>query len=177
MWNFFVLREMLVHTCIHLKSHWLHTLLSCCAYPFPAHQKKKAFPWLHRRMAKISDWCGGSRGILQPLMSKWGECFESARHNAAIWGCCRSWSSPWFWWCSRKKPDQTGASSGTLLASLPSLYDLSVLAVSLFTSSVPVATFGRSIRFQNKCARADLPRIYTKCEMKTDLVILVKLSM
>jgi len=60
--------------------------------------------------------------------------------------CCRlgllpvNVSSPWFWWHSREK-HQMGASSGTLLASLPSLYDRSVLAVPLSTSSTPVATF------------------------------------
>lgn len=180
-WGFLCWGETLVHTCIHLKSHWLYTLLSWCAYTKKKKKKgsndlKHVLPWLQRRIGKITGWHGDGTGhvwvILQLLISKW-EWFEQVWSNAAIWGCCQLEgvrAAPGFggtW----EKNHQTGASSGTLLASPPSLYDHLLLAVPLSISSMPVATFWKSIRFQNKCAHADLLRINKKCEMKTDLVI------
>lgn len=96
-WGFLCWGETLVHTCIHLKSHWLYTLLSWCAYTKKKKKKgsndlKHVLPWLQRRIGKITGWHGDGTGhvwvILQLLISKW-EWFEQVWSNAAIWGCCQ----------------------------------------------------------------------------------------
>lgn len=183
---FYAERDISPHLHSFKKSLTAHSSVLVCISisPPPPKIKKRSIPMTPQKDGE-DQWL-----VWRQHMTCVGHLTDSDEQmGEVVWvsmaKCCRlgllpvstSWSSPWFWWSSRKNLDQTAASSGTLLASIPSLYDPSVLAVSLSTSSVPVATFGKSIWFQNKCAHADLPRIYTKCEMKTDLVILVKLGM
>lgn len=167
-------KDTLPHTCIHLKGYFLFAVLSWCVC-IPKHEAMTKQSAMVTPQDRQNHWLAQRRwstcvGHLaapgkQMCWTTWGSMAK--RCHVGLLPVSVSSSSPRLQWHLREN-HQMGASSGTYLASSPSLYDHVVLALPFSTSSKPVATFWKGILFQNKCARADLLRISTKHEMKRD---------